>query len=370
MPEAPSAARLVVGCMTGTSLDAADAALVEIRGRGLDLAAHVLATSSRPLGDLANPLRRLAEQEATTAAEIADTTRRFALLHAELVRDAAGGRGPIDLIAVHGQTVFHRPPLSWQLFSAPILAHASDTPVVTDLRAADLAAGGRGAPITPLSDWLMFRGPEPTAVINLGGFCNVTLLPAANGDPSAVRGLDVCACNHLLDTVARRCLGLPFDRGGAAALSAEPDDEALDDLFGLLTAQGASGRSLGTGDEAMSWVGRHRVRVQGPALAATACEAIAQTLAPLLIDSPRALVAGGGAQNAALVRAISSACSARVQTTQAAGVPVDARESAAMAILGTLCADAVPITLSQVTGVITPPVSGVWAFPPSGRRPW
>lgn len=368
----PAPPRLLLGCMTGTSIDAIDVAVVEARGHGLSLRPRFRSAVACPLGPMAAPLRRLAEQEPMTAGAIAALSRDFSMLHAGACQAALAGRRA-DLVAVHGQTVFHAPPLSWQLLSPAVIAAALNAPVVSAMRDADLAAGGQGAPITPLADHFFFGHlPGCTAVVNLGGFCNITLLrglaPDRPSDPAAIRGFDVCACNHLLDAVARRMLGAPFDDAGRAAASAEPDDDALDDLEGLLAAQSGSRRSLGTGDEVSSWLGRHRARVGGPALAATACEAIAQSIARAVLahgDPPaRILLAGGGVRNAALVKAITSAASARVGTVADHGVPIESREAAAMAVLGALCQDGVPITLPTVTGVRAAPLAGTFTPAP------
>ncbi len=376
-----SPTRHIIGCMTGTSLDALDAALVRIDGQGLGLHATHIRTVSRPLGTLAPRLRALAEQGPHTAADIAALSRDLALLHADAVRDlAASGPAP-DLICAHGQTVFHQPPHSWQLLNGPVLARESSLPVVHDLRAADLAAGGQGAPITPIADLVLFADPdEPRAVVNLGGFSNFTTLPALGntGNPAAARsaalphltGGDVCACNHVLDTIARRVLGMPFDAGGAAALAGAVHGDALDDLLGIFAAQSASGRSLGTGDEVASWIGRQwkgGAGVTGPDLCATACEAIAdaawRTVAARQPATARVLLAGGGARNSALVRAFASIATCPVETTSPHGVPIESREAVCFAILGALCQDRVPITLPQITGTHAPPVAGVWAWP-------
>lgn len=363
------ATRLVVGCMTGTSIDGLDSALVRIDGGGLSMRATVERANTTPLDDLAAPLRALADQAPMSAGAIADIARRFALLHARAVRDLLAGRRA-DLVVVHGQTVFHAPPVSWQLVNAPVIAAELGVPVVSDLRAADLARGGQGAPITPLADWALFRDEAETrAVVNLGGFCNVTLLAAGDSpptEPGRVRGMDVCACNQLLDTVARRTLGAPFDQDGAAACGGSVNDEALDDLRAVLLVQATGGRSLGTGDEAVSWIGRHwrgGAGVSGPDLAATACEAIAERIASAVSGADRLLLAGGGARNRALARAIHGCCSAFVETTERCGVGIGAREAACMAVLGALCQDRLPISLPAVTGVANAPIAGVWVNP-------
>ena len=373
--------RHIIGCMTGTSLDALDAALVRIEGHGLGQHATHLRTVSRPLGPLGPRLRTLAEQVPHTAADISSLAHELALLHAAAVRDLTSTGPAPDLICAHGQTVFHKPPLSWQLLTGPVLARQTNLPVVYDLRAADLATGGQGAPITPIADLILFAHPtEPRAIVNLGGFCNFTTLPALgrDRDPATARqaalpriaGGDICACNHVLDTIARRVLGQPFDADGAAALAGTVHDDALDDLLGIFATQARAGRSLGTGDEVASWIGRQwkgGAGVSGPDLCATACEAIADTAWRAITSrqpgTARVLLAGGGTRNAALVRAFASVATCPIETTEPHGVPVESREAVCFAILGALCQDRVPITLPQITGSATPPVAGVWAHP-------
>lgn len=361
--------RHIVGCMTGTSIDGLDAALVRAEGSGLSMRAAFLRGRSCPLGDLGPRLRSVAEQQPMTAGEIARLSRDLALFHARQVRALLDDAGTtIDLVCVHGQTVFHAPPVSWQLFNPAPLAEALGVPVVFDLRAADLASGGQGAPITPLADWILFRHErEPRAIVNLGGFCNVTLLPPGDdpGTIDRIRGFDVCACNHLLDGVARSLLGRPYDDGGAAALSGTVNDDALEDLGGVLESQFRHGRSLGTGDELGEWVSRFRARVAPTDIAATACEGLGQFIARRIADSEmppaRLLLAGGGANNAALVRSIGDWASAKVAPVDVHGIPAAYREAACMAVLGALSADGVAITLPAVTGVRCPaPVAGAW----------
>ncbi|MBY0263250.1 MAG: anhydro-N-acetylmuramic acid kinase, partial [Phycisphaerales bacterium] len=335
-PAATTRERLCVGCMTGTSLDGLDAAIVRIRGSGLAMRAEFVAGVSESLGPPAARLRDLAEQVPMSAGAIASLSREFALLHAgvvqELLRSSGIERSRVSLVSVHGQTVFHQPPASWQMFSPAVLAHELGVPVVTDLRGADLAAGGQGAPITPLADWVFFRADESTAIVNLGGFCNITLLGSDDAaDPGAsvagIRGFDLCACNHLLDTLARVLLGKPYDAGGAAALAGTPEPEALGELSRLLEGQSRSGRSLGTGDELGAFIQRRRNGVSAADLCATACAALGSRIAAACGESGRVLLAGGGTRNVALLNAIERACAGRVSETDAAGLPAEFREA-------------------------------------------
>jgi anhydro-N-acetylmuramic acid kinase len=361
--------RLVAGCMTGTSLDALDVALVEVTGRGLDLRAKVRGGVTRPLGSLARHLRRLAEQEPLTAGEIAARAREFALRHLAALRHAAG-RKRLDFVAVHGQTVFHAPPLSWQLLNPAPLAEGLGVPVVYDLRAADLARGGQGAPITPLSDYVFFRAPDHARlIVNLGGFCNVTWLPPVprGADHAAalrrIGGGDVCACNQLLDALARVLLKAPYDRGGCHAARGRVREAPFRDLRRLLDAQARGGRSLGTGDELRGWLVKYRNRCAAEDLARCTCAAIAETIVARAKRAGELILAGGGVHNATLREELSRRAGVPVRLSDACGVPAAYREAAGMAVLGALCQDRVPITLPQVTGVRRAPVAGHWVYP-------
>jgi 1,6-anhydro-N-acetylmuramate kinase len=350
--------RLVLGAMTGTSIDGIDLALVAVTGHGLAMHANLVSHRSAPLGDLAARLRAAAEQRPMSAGEFASLALDFGTFHAREARallDATPGRPRPDLACIHGQTVFHRPPASWQLVNPHPIARALGCTVVTDLRGADLAAGGEGAPLTPLADWVAFRAPHARAILNLGGFANATLLPADDGTPAAsqvaeIRGRDLCACNHVLDRAARVVLGRDYDADGAAAARGTPNAAAHAALAALL-APDAGGRSLGTGDETAAWVDVH-ARTCAPAdLLATAAEAVGGAIgAALAAASVRdAIVAGGGARHARLLAAIARAAGIPVQPSDAAGVPVSIREAYDWAILGALAQDGIDPALPSVT---------------------
>lgn len=368
--------RFIIGCMSGTSIDGLDAALIQISGTGPSLRAGFIAADSISLGDLAPRLRDIASQQPVTAGDIARAAADLTSLHASLCTRLWNAHAPTiaptaapSLISVHGQTLFHQPPLSWQLMQPAGLARAMHAPVVFDLRAADIAAGGQGAPLTPLADMYFFRDfgdiGEPLAIANLGGFCNITMLPPGRADPARITAADLCPCNNLLDEISRRLLHTPFDADGAAAAQGDINTEALEDLEGIFIALSGSRRSLGTGDETGEWISRYRSRLSAHTLAATACEAIAQHIADATRDAPTLLLAGGGVKNLSLRRAIASCASSRVLLTDDAGLPASSREAAAWALLGALCQDRQPISLPAVTGVNRPaPICGAWVYPP------
>jgi anhydro-N-acetylmuramic acid kinase len=361
--------RLAFGFMTGTSLDGLDGAAVRFAGRGLALElVDIRATVTLPFpSSLEDALLALCEGRSLTARDVAAAARALGELHADAARDLIALAGQPDLACAHGQTVFHAPPDSWQLLNPWPLALAAGCPVVYDLRGADLALAGQGAPLTPVADWTLFRhATERRAIVNLGGFCNATLLPAG-AKPGDVRGMDVCACNHALNAAARLALNAPFDRDGAEALRGGPNDRIVKPLAALLRAQRDERRSLGTGDELAPRLEALRESA-APAdflasVVSAAAHVIGETLAPWKPD--RVLLAGGSARNQALVRSLLAALpGVAVDPLDALGVPATHREAVEFAALGALCADRTPITLPAITGARAPsPISGAWIDP-------
>ena len=347
----------VVGCMSGTSADGIDAAAVRIVGPGLEARHEPLAFASVPYGPIADRVRALQRGSAMTAAEIASLSRDLALLHADLIRGMVAEAGHPDLVVMHGQTIHHAPPVSWQLASPAVVAAALDCDVVSDLRASDLAEGGQGAPITPLADWLLMRdrsaSPRARAIINLGGFCNATILPAG-APPQSVAGFDVCLCNQLLDHACLVRTGNPFDDGGACAMRGRVDAGASERIADHLATQHGAGRSLGSADECIGLADLASGLGPRDALA-TIADAVARAIARVVGEHPAAqwFAAGGGTRNGALMRALAEHAAARgatLDTTGSIGVASQAREAIAMAALGAAARDGVCITLDRVTG--------------------
>lgn len=361
--------RLVVGAMTGTSIDGIDVALVRVFGWGLGMEIELLGHIGMSLGSLAADLRRAANGEPMNAEQFAKLALNLGELHVEAIEQLDVHGQTIDLITVHGQTILHKPPISWQLIDPTPIARRFASPVINDLRQADLAAGGQGAPITPLADWIAFADAnKQRAIVNLGGFCNVTILPCSEIENplGQIAGFDVCACNHVLDEVARKALNQPYDDGGKAALCGRADPALVDELKNKLLSQTSANRSLGSGDELTAWVRAHCDSIKPVDLAATAVSAIAQCICNKLNEAnlDEVILAGGGVLNAAMVNALSEFCDVPVITSDQLGIAAQAREAMAIAVLGTLCADGIPITLPQVTGCTPPaPVAGRWTLP-------
>lgn len=335
--------RTVIGTMTGTSMDGIDAVAVSIEGHGHSLIAKYLNISTVPIDDLQQQLRDLASE---SRSEIELIAAAYALGERTAIAIEQLKLAKIDLIALHGQTIFHEPPASIQLIDPMPIVKQFGCEVLTDPRAADLRLGGQGAPITPLADWIMFRQQNKSvAVVNLGGFCNITILPA-NGQPHEIQGFDLCCCNLLLDAIARDRLHTPFDPLGKTASSGVVTEPLFVKLLDKLQEQHAQHRSLGSSDDLGCWILEQGDAVQTEDLLATATSAIGSFIRNTVDAFDSVFIAGGGVHNTALVREIGE----NAQKTDSTGVPTQAREAMAMAILGALATDGVSITLPHITG--------------------
>jgi len=323
-------------------MDGIDAVAVSIDGFGLKMKPTFLKMATESIEEIQEQLRGVVigkSSEETLSALALELGKRSLNAIANL------RMSNVDLIALHGQTIFHEPPKSIQLIHASVIVNQVDCTVLTDPRAADLRLGGQGAPITPLADWVMFKDAKlNTAVVNLGGFCNITLLPK-NCQPKDISGFDLCCCNLLLDGIARNRLGTQYDTNGSCAHGGTVDSNVFDQLKNKLESQRNENRSLGTGDDLSSWVLDQSKTIETADLLATVAAAIGSVIQESVCDSQRVLLAGGGMHHVPLKNAIGAA-----KLTDTFGVPTQAREAMAMAILGALAIDGVSITLPQITG--------------------
>ncbi len=367
--------RLIIGCMTGTSLDGLDAVLVRVTGHGLSMRADYLDLVSLDFPpSLRDALLMLASGRPLTAGFIVRSARWLGDLHAQAVAQLIEKSGTQPaFVCAHGQTVWHEPGagagVSWQLFDPWPLVRRCGLPVIYDLRQADLAAGGQGAPITPITDPILYR-LDAGLMLNLGGICNVTAWQLQAGR-HRIAGGDIGPCNLVLDALVRSLVPeLAYDIDGRLALKGQPHAQAVAEARVMMDKAKAGMRSLGREQYGAGFV--HGLR-HGPLAGlstedalASAVEAVALILGDYVRQHPDlpVILAGGGAKNPALVAAISRHCGgATVVTSDQAGVPAQAREAAAFAVLGALCQDRVPITLPEITGAVNPGVAGVWVYP-------
>lgn len=325
---------LFIGVLSGTSVDAVDAALVRF-GRGVELiASHTLPYPA----ELRAELLRLAvpgenEIDRLGAADVG-VGRHFAQAVNELVEFARLERGAVRAVGSHGQTVRHRPrlavPFTLQVGDPNVIAAGTGLPVVADFRRKDMALGGQGAPLVPAFHAAVFRSERETrVVVNIGGIANLTVLPREASAP--VLGFDTGPGNTLLDAWCRLHLGEPMDRDGAFAARGRVREELLREMLADEFFAQTPPKSTGPEYFSPAWLDERRRHVGADTFApadvqATLVALTAQSIADAVVSAcggERAgvYVCGGGARNPVLMRALAERLPAcRVDSTAALGV--------------------------------------------------
>ncbi|HZP97582.1 MAG TPA: anhydro-N-acetylmuramic acid kinase [Candidatus Limnocylindria bacterium] len=353
---------IAIGIMSGTSGDGADAAAIELDVPTTHV--RVLATASAPYPEaIRDAVLALGEGRATDTREIARLHAALGDQYAALAARVAGGLPDrADVVAVHGQTVAHLPGgrVTLQIGDAARVAHRTGIATVSDLRSADVAAGGQGAPLVPFADLILFGSLAPVAVLNVGGIANLTVIPTA--DPDAVVAFDTGPGNMVIDAVAALD-GRTHDADGAGARRGRVDERALSELLAHPYFARRAPKSTGR-EEFGGMFARRLAEIvtrhggsHDDALA-TATALTARTIAAALRREAsrhigHVLVAGGGARNPALLAMLHEALAPDVHTvepTGAHGVPPAYREAVAFAILGAYRLRGLPNTLPRATG--------------------
>jgi len=350
--------------MSGTSLDGADAALIDFASgfpRTLAFATVPFPVDLRDrILTLSEPGHDTMELSGTVSVELAD-------LYARAVEGviAGGGveRSSIMAIGCHGQTVRHRPDLGFtiQLNDPARLAELTGIDVVADFRRRDMAAGGQGAPLVPAFHEAVFRhGRTSRAVVNIGGISNVTWLPAAK----ETVGFDCGPGNVLLDGWARRHIGTHFDEDGAWASRGQTDTALLERLLDEPFLKSPPPKSTGRELFRLDWLERMLSPGMAPAdvqstLTDFTAHAIVGAIDRFCSDTEEIYLAGGGARNSALVARIKALAKGRpVAPTDVLGVPTSHVESMAFAWLAMKCVQREPVDLTAATGAKGPRILG------------
>jgi anhydro-N-acetylmuramic acid kinase len=358
----------VIGCMSGTSYDAVDAAVVDLELSGDEVRAHLVGELSVPVPDALR--RRIAAAlppAPTTVDEVCRLDTEIGQLVGEVAaeaRDLHGGTA--DLVVSSGQTVFHwvegdRALGTLQLGAAAWVAERVGVPVVSDLRTRDITRGGQGAPLVSLFDALfVLPGGPGRAALNLGGIANLTV---AQPDGSAL-AWDVGPANALVDAVVHdRTDGREsMDTGGARAARGEVDERLLAELqtepFYALPPPKSTGKELFHLDHV-------RARLDRPVgdddLVATLVELTAVTVGDAVraFDVQEVIASGGGTRNPVLMSRLAARCApARLRTIDELGVPSQAKEAMAFALMGFLTVHGLAGTVPGATGAKEPSVLG------------
>lgn len=349
---------IALGIMSGTSADGMDAAAVEIGPERPRPAIRLLAHAARQhpaalryrilAAGSGAPLP--AHDVATLHAALGDA---YASLARELI--ALAGKAPA-CVAVHGQTIAHFPAerATLQIGDVSRVALVTGVPAIDDFRSADIALGGQGAPLVPFADHLLFADGTPRAILNIGGIANLTLLPTERA--ADVLAFDTGPGNMVIDQLARKG-GDELDRDGAAAARGSVSDAVLARALGHpyfgRTGPKSTGREEFGAPFAQRLLGD--VRAGGGSLddaIATATALTVESIARALDGGPwrELVIAGGGARNTTLVEGLRTRTKLPIRLSDALGIPAEAREAVAFAVLGAYRLAGEPNTLPRCTG--------------------
>jgi anhydro-N-acetylmuramic acid kinase len=359
-------AMTVVGIMSGTSADGIDVALTRITPArsGLELSLEAHAAFPFPPA-LRTAILAATETGPTTTAELARLNWRLGLAYADAVRETLSRRpSTVDLIGCHGQTVYHQGVPSryagqtfsctWQLGEPALVARAIGVPVVSNFRPADMAVHGQGAPLVPLLDYTFFRHAKRARVLqNIGGIGNLSIIPAGAGPERGLAGVmafDTGPGNMVMDAIAQELFSKPYDKGGTIAARGQVLEPVVQSIlrqpFFLKPPPKSAGREQFGAPFTKRFIRRCRSYSEKPEdilRTATALTTASITLAFRKFVTPMVakqavdfVISGGGAKNFTLVadlRTQLEPLGATVSDTGAFGMPVEAKEAMAFALL-------------------------------------
>ncbi|MFI5089865.1 MAG: anhydro-N-acetylmuramic acid kinase [Terriglobales bacterium] len=394
---------IVAGVMSGTSADGINVALVEISGAGFDTRFELLAHHEHPYP---RPVRRavLAAMNAGRAS-VADLARlNFLLgeLYAAAVLATRKKAGvTVDLVGCHGQTLYHQGEASpylgkkiaatWQTGEGAVIAARVGAPVVSDFRPADMAAGGKGAPLVPFLDYLVYRDAGVGRIVqNLGGIANLTAI-AAGGSPEDLIAFDTGPGNMVVDAAMERLYRKPYDRDGRMAAKGMPLEAVLKVLLQHSFFRRKPPKTAGREEFGREFVAdflRRCGRARKEDIVATATALTARSIGEAVkrfvllpagakaqvqaasIGTAKAVplhkffeyvVSGGGAKNRTLIamlRAEVEPLGLKLRHSDEFGVPSAAKEAVAFAILAYETWHRRPSNIPAATGARQPAILG------------
>ena len=378
---------IVAGVMSGTSADGVDVSVCRIspaRVKGgmpvVKLLGHV--GTEYPKGVRAAVLGAM-DAQAISVAELARLNWRLGEVYADAVANAQESLGvKVGLVGCHGQTVYHQGEAdkflgkalraTWQMGEAAVIAERLRVPVVSDFRPADLAVGGQGAPLVPMLDYCMFRSAKVSRVLqNLGGVGNLTAIPAGAA-VDGVMAFDTGPGNMVIDECMRRLYERAFDREGVVARSGTVLREVVDNILTEKYFSALPPKSCGREQFGEAFVSRFIAlclnsggRDQDVVTTATALTAasivdaykkfvtghLRQQSAPL--PGVEFVFSGGGAKNGTLIRMLEAGLEplgVKVRLMEELGVPAQAKEAVAFALLAWLSWWGLPGNIPAATG--------------------
>ena len=383
---------IVAGVMSGTSADGIDVALVRLLGLGLRTRLELIAHQAFPYpAEVRKAVLAAMNAQQASVADLARLNFLLGELYADAVLATQRRAGvQADLIGCHGQTIYHQGDAAqflgrsiactWQTGEGAVIAARCGVPVVSDFRPADMAASGKGAPLVPFLDYMLYRHRSRGRIVqNIGGIGNLTAIPAG-ATPEQVIAFDTGPGNMVIDAVMQCLFSEPYDKDGCIAARGYPMDTIVSEMLRAGFFRRKPPRTAGREQFGGEFVGKLLQRcgcarsedIVATATALTA-RSIAQSVAMVMRLGGDAaqyrefIVSGGGARNAALMGMIGKELvpsDLRVRTSDEFGMPSAAKEAAAFAVLAYQTWRRMPSNVPSATGAQYAAILGKISYPP------
>lgn len=362
--------KLIIGLMSGTSLDGLDIALCEIKGSSRETELKLLEFKTIAFPDgLSEKLKKVVSVETISARELTILNTLLGDYHGQLVLNALDewqtDTARIDCIASHGQSIYHAPALQNQRESLPNatlqmgdgdhIAHKTGILTISDFRQKHTAAGGEGAPMVSLVDELLFRDEtENRILLNIGGIANFTCLPAYENSTKVIT-TDTGPGNTLINKAAQIFFNKPFDKNGNIAKGGSVRTELLNELVNQPFFKADAPKSTGPELFNMDWVKAVQAKtstenIPGDDLIATLTDLTAQTIAEAIKkacgNETAIYLSGGGMHNGHLIGRLENILRQKTHSFEEMGFNPDAKEAACFAVLANEMLSGKPFTLN------------------------
>ena len=348
---------LAVGLMSGTSLDGIDAALVEIKGSGINTKVNLLEFETFKIPtEIKNEIKKACLEDKSSVDLICSLNFKLGNLFADAVIDILDKANidieQLDYIASHGQTIYHIPKdreglvkSTLQIGEASVIAYKTNTLVVSNFRVMDMAANGEGAPLVPYTEYILYSEKEKgIALQNIGGIGNVTVLPESNLIDD-IFAFDTGPGNMAIDEACNILFGIPYDKDGKIASSGVVNDEMLNELMKMKYIHEKPPKTTGREDFGQRFVEKiiHKYsELKSEDIVATltmfTAKSISYNYKKFIIPNnklEKVIIAGGGAHNKTLIKFIKEELNdVDVLIQEDLGFSSDAKEAIAFAVLG------------------------------------
>jgi anhydro-N-acetylmuramic acid kinase len=390
---------IVAGVMSGTSADGIDVALVRVQGRGFDTRFKLLRHQHyRYPAAVRRAILRNMNAAAASVAELARLNFLLGELYsAAILKTCRSARVEPELVGCHGQTLYHQGEAqnflgteiacTWQTGEGAVVASRVRCPVVSDFRPADMATGGKGAPLVPFLDYLLFRHRRIGRIVqNIGGIANLTAIPPGARAEEIV-AFDTGPGNMIIDALSERLLGKPYDRNGVNASRGEVNHEVVRQLlrgsFFRQPPPRTAGREEFGREFVRHFMGYFKKRSRNQTRKADILATATALTAASIMDAIHRFVitrkskpetrnweliaSGGGARNRTLMRMLrehTQDLGVELRTADEFGLPSEAKEAVAFAVLAYQTWHSQPGNIPSATGARQGAILGKISYPP------